>query len=144
MSFSGWLESLRNRRRSRNVRAGLARRVEAVESRQLLSAMSLFVGGELNVSSTADEEIVIRPNPTRASDVQVLIDGVVDANLSGVRLTDVTSIVIDGGDEANNIDLSAVLAAAFPNIAAIRVNGHNGHDTIIGSPDYGDSIQGGD
>ncbi len=144
MSFSGWLESLRNRRWSRKVRAGLARRIEAVESRQLLSAVSLFVGGELNVSSTADEDIVIRPNPMRTSDVQVLIDGVPDANLSGIRLTDVTSIVIDGGDEANNIDLSAVLAAAFPNIDAIRVDGHNGHDTIAGSRDYGDSINGGD
>ena len=40
-------------------------------------------------------------------------------------------ITIEGGDDANTIDLNAVTAATFPVLTLINVDAGNGHDTFF-------------
>ncbi len=117
--------------------------VEQLEDRLLLSVAALFVGGELFVSSDAGDSIAIRQNATSLR-VEVVANGLLLGTAPHVPTSTVTSIVVKGGDAANNIDLSLVDNLTYPSLASIRVDGGNGDDTILGSPTYGDSLLGGD
>ncbi len=116
-----------------------------MEDRTLLSVAALFVNGELFVSSDGGDSITIRQNA--ASRVEVLANGVSLGTTPNVLTSAVTSIVVKGGDDANNINLNEVTNVTYPSlgsVGSIRVDAGNGDDTILGSPFYGDSVLGGD
>lgn len=114
-----------------------------MEDRSLLSVAALFVNGELFVSSDGGDSIAIRQDATTGR-VQVLANGGVLGTAPNVATSTVTSIVVKGGDDANNVDLSQVTGTTYPSLTSIKVDGGNGNDTITGSPTYGDSLIGGD
>ena len=110
-----------------------------------MSASALFIAGELNVSLGPTDDVVISDNPVSAGNVLVLLNGRPVTNITTVASSSVTKIIVNGGDDANLIDLTGVTGAAFNNPAlSIVVNAGNGSDTLLGSSDLADSLDGGD
>ncbi|MCX7422545.1 MAG: hypothetical protein NT013_23785 [Planctomycetia bacterium] len=141
MKLKSWLHSFgRNLRRTRCN--GQPAAIEQMEDRTLLSVAALFVNGELFVSSDGGDSISIQQNA--AGRVEVRANGAILGTTPNVATSSVTSIVVKGGDAANNINLDQVTNVTYPNLSSIRVDGGNGNDTIVGSPFYGDSLLGGD
>ncbi len=147
MHLSSWLDSVRNRlhvsRRRQSARP-FTRIAERLEDRTLLSVNALFVAGELTVLSNADDSILIHEDPSNTGQVELVVNGSPFAALPPVNADAVTSIVVSGGDQANAIDLTAVLASVFSQSPTIRIEGNNGADTIDGSVDLPNNISGGD
>ena len=120
---------------------------EVMEARQLLSSTGLFIPttGELNILlgsqdnlrvSSVSGSVLVETSTGSGSYSPLLSVGTVNS-------ASVLSLVIVGGDDVNTIDLNGVTAAAFSSLTAISVDAANGNDSIIGSPDLGDSIVGG-
>ena len=148
MAFKSWFPSLGRRpsRRPRTTGHTSTTPAEQLEDRSLLSVVSVFVSGELLISSDAGDSIAIRQNATSLR-VEVVANGQLLGTAPNVPTSTVTSIVVKGGDAANNIDLNLVTNLTFPSLTGTRpifVDGGNGDDTIIGSPTYNDSLLGGD
>ena len=159
MHLTSWLDSVRVRlgylTNRRITRRSLRRPMrpsavtERLEDRTLLSVTSLWLDGELSVRSDSGDTIAIESDSVL--EVVVRVNGVEDTSLPPIAAADVQSIVVEGGDLANELDLRAVVATAFTytdpitgDPMSIRVDGHNGNDTIFGSPGFGDIISGGD
>ncbi len=150
MVFKSWFPLL-GRRPSRRPRTTghtttTPAAAEQLEDRSLLSVASVFVSGELFVSSDAGDSIAIRQNAATLR-VEVVANGLLLGTAPNVPTSTVTSIVVKGGDAANNIDLSLVDNLTFPSLTGSRpifVDGGNGDDTIVGSLTYNDSLLGGD
>ncbi len=122
--------------------------VEALERRELLSASGLFVPATGELSLDLDSSDSVRISSANGNVViQSSTNGGVSyspvSSLGTLVAADVISINVLGGDDANTIDLSGVTAAAFTNLTSIIVEGANGDDLLIGSPDFGDSLLGG-
>ena len=154
MQFQSWLDALRNRVRTNRSRRPAGQRrgtpnspppatSESLENRALLSVSSLLINGELSIISDDADSITVRPNPTSTTDLQVIENGVEATTLSGVQVTDVTSINIRGGSGSNNIDLSLVDPALFTNLVSVNIEGRDGNDTIVGTSGFDDVIDGG-
>lgn len=150
MKFTSWIERV-----GRSLKRGSSRKAvrpdcavqasELLEERSLLSATTLFIAGELNVSLGPKDSVAIRDNPAVAGNVLVVLNGAPVTNLSTVTASSVTKIIVNGGDDANLIDLSGVTGAVFNNPALkLVVNAGNGADTLLGSSDLSDSLNGGD
>ena len=147
MWLKNWWESARSSNRRRGAAVKLAAQAEVMEERQLLSSSGLFIPatGELNLQLGSQDNVrvssssgrVVVETSTGAGSYSTL------ASLGTVNSASVQSIVVIGGDDANTIDLNGVTAAAFTALTSISVDGDNGHDSITGSPDFGDSIIGG-
>ena len=149
VQFNSWLKNwsaTADRRRSTGVSRSLPQSAESLENRSLLSATVLLIGTELNISLVRDEAVRIS---SLAGNL------VVQTGTSGGVLIPTTSIgtpsssaiqtiLITGGDEANDIDLNGVLAVDFTSLSSISVNAGNGNDTLTGSPDFNDSLFGQD
>ncbi len=123
--------------------------LEKLEDRTLLAASVLFGSGELQILTDGDETVLIQEDPATPGRVDVQIGtsfspATTAASLPNVAVTDVTSIVLITGSGNNTIDLSGVLASAFTGLASINVQGGNGNDVIIGSPDLATMIDGQD
>ena len=118
--------------------------MEELETRTLLAASALFLGGELQILTDADEDVIVRANPNSTTSVQVLVNNTPLVNLPGLTTAQVTSLLIVTGDESNDVNLGGVTLLAFPNLTSIVVDTGNGDDSIIGSPDWPDSIDAGD
>ncbi len=120
---------------------------ECLETRSLLSSSTIFLAsGELNIALGAHENVAVQ---SIAGNVVVTTsDGTAPLlptpSLGTIPASAVKSIVIQGGDDANSIDLSNVTAAIFSALRTISVRAANGNDTIIGSPDLADDLSGGD
>ena len=154
MRFTPWIDSVRQRlalpRPQRRRRRRLAARSERLEDRTLLTASTLWIPGSglLSVTATSGESITVGTNPM--SEVEVEIDGVVDTSLPVIPAGTVQQIQVQGGDGDNAIDLSNVGQALFSYTdlggdgVQIVVNGGDGHDTITGSLDLDDTLEGGD
>ncbi|MEE3285118.1 MAG: hypothetical protein VX311_11105, partial [Planctomycetota bacterium] len=125
-------------RRHRRPRLGS----ERLEDRTLLSVSALFIDhtGDLTINSDDDDTIVVREDPNRPGQAQVL------AARPGQLLTPVTSlgtldadsirkITIQGGPGNNLVDLSAVTAQVFSFGGGVQItaDGRDGHDTLTGS-----------
>jgi Ca2+-binding RTX toxin-like protein len=113
----------------------------------MLAASALFLPGtgELSIEINSSDSVRVSSANGRVQ-VQTSINGgpfQTVTSVSNVPSANVQRITVLGGDDANTIDLSGVTAAAFPNLASILVDGANGNDTLIGSPDFADSIIGG-
>ena len=150
MVFKSWFQSLGRKPSRRPRTTGHATTTKAaaeqLEDRSLLSVAAVFVSGELFVSSDAGDSIAIRQNATSLR-VEVVANGLLLGTAPNVPTSTVTSIVVKGGDAANNIDLNLVTNLTFPSLTGIRpifVDGGNGDDSIVGSPTYSDSLLGGD
>lgn len=148
MKRTPWLKSfwqawnLSARRRTQT-----AAPAEVVEARVLLSTSALFLEatGELNIQVGTEDSIRV-DSIGGAVRIAAAAPGQNYANVNNfgfVPATSVQSIVIVGGDEANTIDLDGVTSAAFSTLSLISVDAANGHDTIIGSPDFSESLNGG-
>ncbi|MBL6704817.1 MAG: VCBS repeat-containing protein [Planctomycetaceae bacterium] len=146
----------RSRRPKRSGRAltryssqAVEQSLETLEDRTLLAASVIFGFGELQILTDANETVLIRENPTTPGRVDVQIGTTTTAattapSLPNVSTADVTSIVLITGSGDNTIDLSGVLASAFTGLASISVQGGNGNDVIIGSPDLAMMVEGQD
>jgi len=150
VKFTSWIERV-----GRSLKRGSSRKAmrpdcavqasERLEERSLLSASTLFIAGELNVSLGPKDGVAIRDNPAVPGNVLVVINGTPVSNLSTVTASSVTKIIVNGGDDANLIDLSGVTGSIFNNPALrLVVNAGNGADTLLGSSDLADSLNGGD
>ncbi len=154
MTKHSWLKAFQNRllssRGSRSSRVSMARPrsipivLEKLEDRTLLAAAVQFGNGVLQVLSDADEDIVIREDLTVPGVLDVRVDGIPASSLGSVTTDQVTSIIVTVGASENTVDLTAVTAAAFPNVASITVSTGNGDDVILGSPDFANDVEAGD
>ncbi len=151
MRFLSWLDAVRTRitereatsARRREKPAAVASQLESLEGRSLLSASALIVDGELNVISDSNENIEIGSLGAAGSEtVQLLINGVVATTVSSVPTSAITSIVVRGGNLQNTIDLSTVSRATYPNLLGIEVDAGHGADTILGSVDIDETLEG--
>ena len=153
--------AVRSRKTQRTPQVG----VEALESRELLSANALFLpsSSELDLDLDSSESVRIR-----SVGGNVVIEASADGGLTysmvnsvgTLPAADVLSINILGGDDANTIDLRGVTKSevdlngmtvlvngmpvpAFTNLTSIVVDGANGDDLLFGSSDFGNSLVGG-
>lgn len=118
-----------------------------MESRQVLSSSGLFIPatGELNLQLGSQDNVrissvsgsVLVETSTGSGSYSPLL------SIGTVSSASVQSLVVIGGDDANTIDLNGVTAAAFTTLTSIEIDAANGHDSITGSPDFADSINGG-
>ncbi|MFM9962800.1 MAG: Calx-beta domain-containing protein [Planctomycetaceae bacterium] len=129
------------------VRSRVAAQIESMETRQLLSGSALFIPatGELSIGLNSAESVRVSSlSGSVLVEVSTGTGGFVAlTTLGNVPASSVQSIVILGGDEANTINLNGVTAVNFTRLTSISIDGANGHDTIIGSPDFADNIIGG-
>lgn len=151
MLWTSWLERWRQRLASgvgrtasrRRKRPGRPSPAERCEPRVLLSVSALVVNGELRVFSDGPDTIVIGATSDPTPKLNVLANGQVLTTVSSVDAATVTKIDVQGSDSPNGIDLSGVTAPVFGNLQDIVVDGGDGDDTLVGSPDFADSILGG-
>ena len=132
----------RPRRRSRQSAGG---ELERLEDRTLLSVSALFSNGVLQISATDDNgPDSIEVGADGFGNVRVEANGVPVTSLGTLAASSVEGINVNGGDGSNTIDLSGVSTTVYNNPAlTINVDGGNGHDTIIGSADADDVLDGG-
>ena len=151
MRFLSWLDAVKSRittregqpMRRRMVQGPVAGQLEGLESRSLLSATALLINNELNVISDSNENIQVSSVTTNGTQtVRVLINGIVASTVESVPTTAVTSIVVQGGNLQTSIDLSSVGSLTYPNLAGIKVDAGHGADTILGSIDIDETLNG--
>ena len=149
MQFNSWLKNwsaAADRRRGSRASHSLPRSAERLENRELLSASVLLIGSELNITLVRDEAVRISSIAGNLV-VQTGTSGGVltpSTNIGTVSSSAIQTILITGGDEANDIDLGGVFAVDFTSLTSIVVDAGNGHDTLTGSPDFADSLFGED
>lgn len=149
MFITSWIErisqSLKQDSRRRIVRReSIERACDCLEQRSLLSAQALFVNGEIDIALSSTDNFAVRENPVVPGTVQIVLNGIPDANFPTVSASAVARLLINGGDDANLIDLTGMTAAVFNNAAlSIEAHGGNGADTLLGSDRLNDILDGG-
>ncbi len=114
---------------------------EVLEPRCLLAVTPLLINGtDLIVQLESSDDVVIQSNS--AGKLEVLSSGLVVNGNPDILTANITSIMVNGGDGANRIDLTLVTTADFAANLPITVNGGDGSDTILGS-EFADSLIGG-
>ena len=150
MFISSWLDSVRSRLHTSKVTRrrrpqSLRRSIEKFEDRTLLTVSAFFFNGELTVQSDGSDAILIQEDPANMGFVQVLDDGNAISTLLPTLAANVTSIVVEGGDGNNTIDLRNVDSLVFSNPAlTVSASGGDGNDTIFGSPNVLEVLSGND
>ncbi|TXT28944.1 MAG: Ca2+-binding protein RTX toxin, partial [Planctomycetota bacterium] len=149
MRITSWLK---NWRRQRRRSSALRNRVvpaaaENLERRSLLTVSVFVVAGPgLNIVMENDDalsitsvggQVVVSTGTTGGTLTPSLFVGPIDSNT-------IQTIDIAGGEGDNSIDLAGVLSADFTLLTTIVVDGGNGEDSLTGSPDFNDSLVGGD
>ena len=147
MSLQFWLRSLRARigrsnvRRVSKVAPRASQLAESLEARCLLAVTPILINStELLVQLEASDDVAIQANS--AGKLEVLSSGLVVNGNPDIFTVDITSIIVNGGDGSNRIDLTGVTTADFGVALTITVNGGDGGDTILGS-EFADSLIGG-
>ena len=127
----------------RDASSSLDAAIETLEERTVPSAFALFIAatGELNISMTAADNVSIGVNPS-TSKVQVLANGQPLGSLPSITPDQVQTLIVNGSDANNTLDLSGV-DSSFTNLISIQVNGGDGNDTILGSATIGSVLNGG-
>jgi Ca2+-binding RTX toxin-like protein len=151
VTVSPWLEGLRRRlvrprtdhRRKARSRT-TARKAEYLEQRTLLTVVTLFDEGNLEILADAGESIVVQEDPNTSGFVQVLANGTPLLSLPLLQTSQVTSLSIITGVSNDVVDLSGVDSTAFSALLEINVDTGQGDDTVIASADIGTSILAGD
>jgi Ca2+-binding RTX toxin-like protein len=98
---------------------------------------SSVTGGTLNVASNAGDPISIA-----CAGGNVQVNGG-NPGTGAALCNTITTINVVGGPGDNLISLAGVVAADYPNVTAVTIEGAGGNDTITGS-DRADLIDGGD
>src|SRR5712691_6282376 len=143
-----WLKGLwQSMNHSVRRRPGSVANSESLEARQLLSASALFIPntGELNIEFDSSDNVRVSSQNGNVRVEEEAANGTFTpiSSLGTLLASSVQSITIVGGDDANSIDLNGVTATAFTALTSISVDAGNGDDTVIGSPDFSDSVNGG-
>lgn len=86
--------------------------------------------GELFINMIDEQDVSISAS---GGQLRVVVDGQVRAQFDSVAAGAVRSIVVDGNDLNNTIDLSRVTRKAFVNLTSVRVDGGDGDDVLTGS-----------
>ena len=157
MLLSSWLGRIGLRRQKRrSARVDHSRRdliqnrdlsvaSEPLEDRTLLTVTGLFFNGTLLVQSDGqDDSIIIRPNPSSPSLIQVLANGSPLGSVGTVLASQVSRIEVAAGAGDNTINLNALSSGNLPLSPQISVDGGNGNDLIFGTQDLADTLKGGD
>ena len=124
MRLTSWLAYLcrgrrlarRNNRTLRSARTHRTRQprpvtAEVLEDRTLLSVTTLLIDGELSVVSDNGESVAIGAD--LFSNVEVTVNGVVDTNVGPFAASSIQSMIVEGDDLDNVLDLSGVLSADY-------------------------------
>ncbi|MHC4877828.1 MAG: Calx-beta domain-containing protein, partial [Planctomycetota bacterium] len=135
----------------RRASADIRPATELLEVRTLLTTSTLFADGELNVIiDEGNDSVAIQTDPLNPAFVQVLVNNTLDRSLPPILAGSVARITIIGSDSENIIDLSTIARADFSYIdpvtgssMEIEVDAGNGHDTILASVDFDDSLSSG-
>lgn len=149
MFITSWIERIgqslkQNSRRKNGRRDTVVRASETLEERSLLSAQAFFINGEIDINLGPTDSVAVRENPVALGTVQIILNGLPEANFPTVSTSAVTRLLITGGDDANLIDLTGLTAAVFNNPAlSVEAHGANGADTLLGSDSLNDSLDGG-
>ena len=148
-----WLDRLRQKLANAPRRSKLNRKntaLQTLEERTYLSVSSLFASGEIQIIADADDDITLGINPSVPGQVQLTVNGDVDTSLGSIQASTVRAITIIGSDNDNVIDISGVTAAEFSFVdpdtligIQIFVDGDDGNDTLIGTPDLNETLAGG-
>ena len=158
MQFNSWLDALRRQLRPNGIRRqqhslstgqrrkselSLSHVIERLEDRALLTVSALLVGSELTLESDGADDIRVQANNGL---VEVIANGSSLASLGTIDASTIQTLVLQGGDGANVLDVSGVTAADFdnPNGLSIEINGGDGNDTILLSNDFGANVDAGD
>jgi len=151
VTVSPWLEGLRKRlvrlraAHGRKARPRTTvRRTEHLEQRTLLTVVTFFDAGNLEILADAGESVVVQEDPNTTGFVQVLADGSPLLSLPFLQTADVTSLNVITGSLNDTVDLSGISASAFTALASISVDTGQGDDTITASADIGTSVLAGD
>ena len=138
-----------SRRRKHRPRVSAA--PELLEQRTYLSVSSLVTNNQLIIVADGDDSIEVRTDPGGSGQVQVLANGVLEGALASIQASSLRRIDIDAGPGNNLINLNAVSSAEFSFVdintgegLQIFVDAGNGHDTIVGSQSFNDTLIGGD
>jgi len=148
-----WMARLRQKLASKPVRRTAGNRessLQVLEERTYLTVSSLFAAGEIQIIADAEDDIALGVDPNSPGSVQLTVNGVNDTSLGSIQASAVRAITIIGSDSDNVIDISGVTAADFtfvdPNTLTgiqILIDGADGDDTLIGSPDLDVTLNGG-
>ena len=146
MRITHWLTRLQNRRPARsNRRPGPSQQTEMLERRTLLTTAGVLINStELSIFADDGDSVTVQRNAT-SGNLEVL-----DANLQqvltvpSIQANTVTVLNIFSDDSDNRIDVSRVTASEFSALTAITIEAGDGDDTIIGSDEFGEMIDGND
>ena len=148
-----WMDRLRQKlaRNSRRRQIGWrGASLQTLEERTYLSVSSLFANGELQIITDADDNITVGINPNSPGLGQLTVNGAVDPSLGRIQASTVRALTIIGSDSDNVIDVNGVSSTDFtfvdPNTGIglqIFIDGDDGNDTIIGSRNFNDTLEGG-
>lgn len=151
MTVSPWLEGLRRRlvrlraEHGRKARPRTtARKAEYLEQRTLLTVVTFFDEGNLEILADGGESVVVQEDPNITGFVQVLADGSPLLSLPFLQTVDVTSLNIITGAANDVVDLSGISSSVFTALASITVDSGQGDDTVSASADIGTSVLAGD
>ncbi|MBI5757253.1 MAG: tandem-95 repeat protein [Planctomycetales bacterium] len=135
-----WTDGRRSRRRlEQHALLPIARQVERLEDRTLLSVTTNFAAGALTISSDGADAMSVASNGSN----EVTINGsTIDPGGGNLLASAVTSLSVTGGPGGNNIDTSGVTIAVFTALTSVTLDGAGGNDTITGS-EFGETLIGG-
>ena len=146
MRITHWLTRLQNRRPSKSTRrSNSLQRTEALEQRTLLTTAGVLIAGDqLSIFADDGDSVTVQRNAT-SGNVEVL-----DANLQpvlaipSIQASSLTVLNVFCGDADNTIDVSRVTASEFSALTSISIEAGDGNDTITGSDEFGELIDGND
>ncbi|MBM79352.1 MAG: hypothetical protein CMJ78_02005 [Planctomycetaceae bacterium] len=149
MRLLPWLNTLRSKLAKSNSRSKnrrITRSIERFEDRTLLTVSGFFLGGQLIVLSDGADDITIREDSTTPGNLEVLDDGTAITTLPPIDGTNVTSIVVRGGNGDNAIDLQGLNSTLLDNPAgvSILVEAADGDDSILGATGLDVNLRGED
>ena len=155
MHISPWLRNIQQRLRHSLPTKRLSRsndfhtitnQIEALENRVVLSVSALFIDGELTITSDGQDDITVREDPNANGNLQVVVNNAPLNTVNALDATAIRSIVINGGEGDNVIDLSTLNSVLLdnPNGTSLTVNAGDGNDFVLGSLDLDESILGND
>ena len=130
-SFSRWLFPRSTNRATRRTRQQWLRTPGEVLERRIVPALTQFAAGALTVTAQAANEALM----VSVTSGNVSVNGAATA----FAAADVTALIVQGNDGANNINLAGVTEADFTTLNDVSVIGGKGNDTIVGS-EFADSI----
>lgn len=146
MRISHWLTRLQNRRPVRKTkRRNIQQQAESLENRTLLTTVGVLVGGtQLSVFVDDGDSATVQRNVTTGN-VEVLdANGQPYDSIPDVQASQITDLNIFADDGDNTLSVAPVTSAEFSMLNTIVIDSGDGDDTITGSDDFAELLDGGD